>query len=237
VHLPKKLTSIGDSAFESTGLLSINVPKKLSHIGNNAFNGCNIIEVVNEDNWNLNIYEGSSGNGYIAYHALEVHSGESKIVNVDDYLFYSYSNTNYLVRYIGNDTELHLPESYNGQEYEIYREAFFNRNTYYNNPIYKAVIPDCVTKIGDLAFYGCEELTEIVIGDKVTSFGSQAFDYCHSLEKVYYKGTETMWNRIIHSDWYFNYIQEAPRYYYSETKPTQAGQYWHYVDGMPTIWE
>ena len=25
-------------------------------------------------------------------------------------------------------------------------------------------------------------------------------------------------------------------YYYSETKPTNTGKYWHYVDGEPTPW-
>ena len=27
------------------------------------------------------------------------------------------------------------------------------------------------------------------------------------------------------------------RYYYSETAPTDSGNYWHYVNGVPTIWE
>ena len=25
-------------------------------------------------------------------------------------------------------------------------------------------------------------------------------------------------------------------YYYSDEKPTETGNYWHYVDDVPTIW-
>jgi hypothetical protein len=32
-------------------------------------------------------------------------------------------------------------------------------------------------------------------------------------------------------------LENAPRYYYSETEPTEPGNYWHYVDGVPTPWE
>ena len=28
----------------------------------------------------------------------------------------------------------------------------------------------------------------------------------------------------------------AKRYYYSETPPTGDGNYWHYVDGVVTVW-
>ncbi len=31
-------------------------------------------------------------------------------------------------------------------------------------------------------------------------------------------------------------LTSATRYYYSETTPTEAGNYWHYVDGVPTPW-
>ena len=238
VHLPKNLKSIGDSAFGHTAILSINIPKKLEYIGENAFSGCNIIEIINEDNWSLNINKGSSSNGYLAYYAKEIHSGESKIVNCGDYLFYTYNNVNYLLYYLGNDTALHLPENYNGQEYEIYRSAFASRNEYQSKPIYSVIIPDSVTNIGDLAFAWCHELKEVVVGAKVTNFGNQAFDGCYKLETVYYKGTETTWNRITQYSWSIpNYIKEVPRYYYSETNPTDSGNYWHYVNDVPTIWQ
>ena len=54
---------------------------------------------------------------------------------------------------------------------------------------------------------------------------------------MYYKGNEESWNKITQYSWGLpNYIMEAKRYYYSSTKPTESGNYWHYVDNKPTSW-
>ena len=59
---------------------------------------------------------------------------------------------------------------------------------------------------------------------------------CSSLRKVYYGGTASDWSSI--SIGYDNdYLKRATRYYYSKTQPTEVGNYWHYVDGVPTVWE
>ena len=67
---------------------------------------------------------GSDSNGYVGYYAKEVHTGDSKVINKDGYLFYTYNGINYLLRYVGDDTDLILPDSYNGEDYEIYEYAF-----------------------------------------------------------------------------------------------------------------
>ena len=36
-----------------------------------------------------------------------------------------------------------------------------------------------------------------------------------------------------------NYIYDATRYYFEENEsdlPDDNGNYWHYVDGLPTVW-
>ena len=45
-------------------------------------------------------------------------------------------------------------------------------------------IPDSVTSIGYSAFYGFNSLTSVVIPDSVTSIGDKAFSYCSSLTSV-----------------------------------------------------
>ena len=45
-------------------------------------------------------------------------------------------------------------------------------------------IPDCVTKIGDCAFFNCEGLRTVTIPDSVTSIGENAFCGCNNLTNV-----------------------------------------------------
>ena len=98
-------------------------------------------------------------------------------------------------------------------------------------------IPDSVTTIGDDAFLCCNGLTSVIISNSVTSIGSGAFDGCNFLEKVFYGGTSEQWNSIsIGSS--NDLLTSASVYFYSESDPmATTGNYWHYVDGVPTIWE
>ncbi|MBQ5802307.1 MAG: leucine-rich repeat domain-containing protein, partial [Clostridia bacterium] len=100
------------------------------------------------------------------------------------------------------------------------------------------VIPDSVTSIGNFAFSNCTNLTSVTIGNSVTSIGEYAFSNCASLTSVYYGGTESDWGNI--SIGYHNseLTFSATRYYYSETQPTEEGNYWHYdEEGNPGVWE
>ncbi len=102
------------------------------------------------------------------------------------------------------------------------------------------IIGDGVKSIGGLAFYDCSSLTSVTIGSDVKSIGSFAFEGCDSLTKVYYKGTEGDWSNINilipGSDGYIK-LTQATRYYYSETEPQEAGNYWHYDTDGETVLE
>ena len=161
VTIPDSVTSIGDYAFMGcSGLTSVTIGNSVTSIGDYAFMGCyKLVEVINHST--LNITEGSSSFGYIGYYADTVHTGESKIVNKNDYLFYTHSNgVHYLLGYVGNETELTLPNDYNGQNYDIYEHAFRGCSG-----LTSVTIPDSVTSIGEGAFRGCSGLTSVYITD------------------------------------------------------------------------
>ena len=169
VVISMDVTSIGDYAFNGCdGMLSITIPASVTDIGDNAFHVCNrLIEVVNNSGFSIT----SGYYGHIT--AMEVHTGESKIANQDGYLFYTYNSVNYLVGYAGDDTELTLPDSYNDEEYLIYKMAF--QGLKYIRSVY---IPGTVSKVGEYAFNGCESLKSVTICDGVEYIYDGAFYGC-----------------------------------------------------------
>ncbi len=177
--------SIGDYAFYyCTSLESVTIPNGVTSIGDYAFDRCyKLVEVYNLSS--LNIAKGSSSNGYIGYYAKVIHTSleEETILHItqDGHIFAVVSdNEIYLIDYVGKDAELILPESYNGNNYEIYQYAFDGCTLISN-----ITIPEGVISIGSYAFSGCTSLTSVTIGNSVTSIGSYAFNYCYKLVEVY----------------------------------------------------
>jgi hypothetical protein len=230
IELPDGVTTIGYGAFYGcTNLTSITIPKSLESIGGSAFYNCyKLVEIINKSLFEFKV--GSTGHSYIAHYAIEVHNGETKIINQNDFLFYTYNNVNYLVAYIGDVVELTLPDSYDNQEYRIKNYAFCDCQN-----LSSIIIPDSITEIPAYTFYRCKNLTEIILSKNIKKIVSNAFYICTNLKRVYYLGTFTDWNNIsIGSD---NNSLTNSVYYYSEAQPTDTiRNYWRYVAGFPYEW-
>ena len=178
INIPESVTSIGDNAFSwCTSLTSVEIGDSVTSIGEDAFYDCySLIEVINKSS--LNIVAGSSNYGYVGYYAKYIKTGKSQsaIKTVGDYIFYDDGTDIYLVKYLGSDTEITLPEYDGGKEYGVWQYAFSNCTS-----LTSINIPDSVTSIGDYAFCLCTSLTSATIGNSVTSIGDYAFRDCTSL--------------------------------------------------------
>ena len=91
-----------------------------------------------------------------------------------------------------------------------------------------------VETIGRYTFSACPSLTSIVLPKTLVSVEDHAF-HRSALANVYYMGTESEWNAIVF-DTDNEKLLEATRYYYSETQPTEDGNFWQYVDGEIVVW-
>ena len=96
------------------------------------------------------------------------------------------------------------------------------------------IINDNVSVINNWAFSDCENLESIVIGSNVTDIRYGAFSKTN-LNSVFYKGSEIGWENIT-IDMDNSVLSKATIYYYSENQPTEEGNYWHYVNNIPTVW-
>jgi hypothetical protein len=84
-------------------------------------------------------------------------------------------------------------------------------------------------------------LVSIVLPKSLTKIGNAAFKSCNGLCSadgiVYYGGTAEEWKAFGTKIGIDNtFLTSAPRYYYSVTQPTTSGNYWHYVNDVPTKW-
>ena len=173
IALPSSITSIETYAFYDCCKLRSITFNSAPSIDQRAFLGTSIIEAYNLGGASLGYYLSS-----IPY--VRTSASTQSIFNIlGDFIFAHIGISDYLVDYVGTDTNLILPTSYNNTSYKIWKYAFAQ------NAILKTV--DCstgVTEIGERAFGNCKNIESFIIGPNVTTLAQDALHI--SINGLYY---------------------------------------------------
>ena len=180
VFIGNGITKIGNDAFmECTGLKEITIPASLTQFGRDAFHGCNALETVHYggtiEQWTALAasYEGienpfiflkaDCADGEYDPGAIVIDSGECGAQ---------------VTFTLTADGCLHVSGTGKMNDYDWNGGPWAERSK-----IRSVIIEEGVTSIGDLAFYNCDNLTEISMPDSLTRIGDFGIYVC-DLESV-----------------------------------------------------
>ncbi len=159
--VPRNVIGIGGNAFKNCkGLEAIEIPYSMTNIDENAFYNCiNLRSVTNFSH--LEFVKGSDEYGGIALHAekvINVPAPNGALIN--DFVFSTIDSVHTLVKYVGKEKHVGIPEDYKGEEFKIGEESFKNCIT-----IESIAVPGSIKSFGKDAFEGCSALCEVHITD------------------------------------------------------------------------
>ena len=150
IALPSSLTTIGNSAFYSSGLKSINIPKSVSTIGVSVFGGCSELASICVENGNAKFYalnncliDSSTGTLVQACSASSI-PNDSRVTSIGSYAFSGYS----MLESINIPSNISIIGDY----------AFKGCSG-----LQELIIPDTVDSIGCGALSGCYNLQKLTI--------------------------------------------------------------------------
>lgn len=217
------ITTIGQDAFRNCEYLRyVGMPLTVTHIGQHAFMNCSCLQNVKIGE---NVQTISNGAFFNCRDLTSITIPEN-IETIESSVFYycmSLSEINYNAK--SCNTDYHLQAG----------DVFMSAGSYTSGITLR--IGNGVINIPSYLFANCTKLTNIILGNSVTTIENSAFRNCSGIQAVYYLGTAEQWSSISKGNNNV-YLTSATRYYYSETQPTESGNFWHYdTDGKtPIIW-
>ena len=181
--LQNSVTQIKPYAFcGCLSFISITIPESLDSIGNFAFTGCySLGEIYNESN--LDIALGSTDNGYVAYYAVVIYSGEdahakdNNDIIIDGVIYHKVTEDEYYVVGLADKTLSNINIDPRASKIKSY--AFYNIQS-----LTSVTIPNGVTDIGQCAFSLCYNLANVTLPEGLTTIKFGTFDACYSLTSI-----------------------------------------------------
>ena len=140
----------------------------------------------------------------------------------------------------------------------IGNEAFCIGRLYSGEPVLQAIhLPASVKKVGEYAFENQIAVREITLEEGLETIGYCAFSGCDNADDIIVPSTVKYIGALglccgsnsaiylagdissikLIKDWNGLGVSLTPYYEYSAEKPAAGGNYWHYVDGKPVVWE
>lgn len=221
IVIPDTVTKIESYAFYACdGVKKISIGKGVTSLGRESFAGCVNVEEIYYNPVNCEavlITEDANGkknyNIRHAFYAVGTKANSCTLTIGKD--------VEYVSMYMFYDTPLNAFDDECGLTAIVFEkgsvckkigdEAFKAENF-----VEQIILPNSLEKIGRFAFAGCEELVVFFEGT------AKQFEFI----------TSNGWNKKYEEDKTTNRVKV---YFYSEEQTTDANA-WHYVDGVPTLW-
>src|ERR1035438_6740084 len=93
------------------------------------------------------------------------------------------NNTITITGYTGSNSVVVIPDTTNGYTVTSIGSGAFS-SSFSSAYITSVTIPDSITSIGDMAFFGCANLGSLNIPSNITNIGAAAFSSCFSLTNI-----------------------------------------------------
>ena len=262
------VTSISRNAFSwNKSIVTIIIPSSISSISDLAFENCSSLTsfCVNEDNPNYTTVDGnlfSKDKTTLIFYAIGKKEPYFVIPdNVNTIGARAFSHCESLKYLILPDTLTLIKSSafYNCIslcDVELPQNLVCIENYTFQGccSLSNINIPKNIKSIGVSAFESCTKLINITFENGLEEIKDYAFRYCDNLKTVVFPETLSKLGNFVFvssspkifceaesqpSGWASNWNNsKCTVYWYSESEPTESGNYWHYSDnGEIVVWE